>query len=163
MQKKYFNPNYWLERSNEKRLREWEKEMEEQAEWEAEYASLRIQDVAALDEYFRKFDNDLKYQTMEHKTEHDYEPSETYVKGFNEGYSIAKYLPEIAENLSDVLGNSERAKGFQLGRQEYLSEIEMEKVKDREMYPEFLLDDFQINRDDMEKEIDKDEVEPEID
>lgn len=98
---------------------------------------------------------------MEHTQE--YEPSSTYTKGFNEGYTIAKYMPDVAENLSDILGNSERAKGFQLGRQEYLSEIEMEQVKDREMYPEFLLDDFQVNRDDMEQEMDKDDMEPSID
>ncbi len=97
---------------------------------------------------------------MEHTQE--YEPSSIYTKGFNEGYTIAKYMPDVAENLSDILGDSERAKGFQLGRQEYLMEMDKDKSLDIDLYPDWLKDDHTINKDDIEKEKDKEDYEPEL-
>ncbi|MBS1773072.1 MAG: hypothetical protein JST82_09425 [Bacteroidetes bacterium] len=94
---------------------------------------------------------------MEHTQE--YEPSNTYTKGFNEGYTIAKYMPDVAENLSDILGDSERAKGFQLGRQEYLIEMDKDKSLDIDLYPDWLKDDYTINKDDLEKDRDKEDYE----
>jgi len=95
------------------------------------------------------------------ETQKEFEPSTTYVKGFNEGYAIAKYLPEAADTLSEILGNSERAIGFQQGRNEYIAEIE--KTKDMDIYPDWLKEGYSINMDDIEKGKDKDELEPEID
>ena len=95
---------------------------------------------------------------MEHTQE--YEPSSTYTKGFNEGYTLAKYMPDVAENLSDILGDSERAKGFQLGREEYLMEIDKNKTRDAELYPDWLRDDYNVNFNDIGK--DKDDLEPEL-
>jgi hypothetical protein len=60
-----------------------------------------------------------------------------YQKGFNEGYSIAKLAPEIAETLSKAQTQSERMKGFKDGRKEFL--LEKEKAKD--LMPGWLKDD----------------------
>lgn len=87
------------------------------------------------------------------------EPSTNYVKGFNEGYTIAKYLPDVADKLSDILGNSERAKGFQLGRTQYLLEAGKEKVKEPEKYPEWLKDSYSSNVREPEITKDKDDIE----
>jgi hypothetical protein len=45
-----------------------------------------------------------------------------YIKGFNEGYSISKEMPEIAEALSKAFGNSDRLNGFKDGRSELINE-----------------------------------------
>lgn len=50
-----------------------------------------------------------------------------YQKRFNEGYTIAKYMPELAEQLSIALKDNERGNGFRDGRNQYLTE----QVKDK--------------------------------
>ncbi len=58
-----------------------------------------------------------------------------YQKGFNEGYTIAKHMPELAEQLAKATGESLRGSGFQEGRNQFLSE----QVKER--YPSWLKGD----------------------
>ncbi len=50
-----------------------------------------------------------------------------YQKGFNEGYTMKKYLPEIADKLADAMGDSSRGLGFKDGRQELLVEQQRDK------------------------------------
>lgn len=50
-----------------------------------------------------------------------------YKKRFNEGYALAKYMPEVAEILAQSLKDNERANGFRDGRNQYLNE----QVKDK--------------------------------
>ncbi|MEA5426385.1 hypothetical protein [Arcicella lustrica] len=50
-----------------------------------------------------------------------------YIKGFNEGYVLAKHLPELSEQLSKTVLQSSRNMGFLDGRKEYQSE----KLKDK--------------------------------
>ncbi|PKK36805.1 hypothetical protein BWI96_10570 [Siphonobacter sp. SORGH_AS_0500] len=45
-----------------------------------------------------------------------------YIKGFNDSYLLAQHLPELAEKLSAIQGNSPRLQGMREGRQQYLSE-----------------------------------------
>jgi hypothetical protein len=42
-----------------------------------------------------------------------------YIKGFNEGYIIARDMPQLAEILAKVESNSERLKGLKAGREQY--------------------------------------------
>lgn len=53
--------------------------------------------------------------------------SPDYLTGFNEGYTISKYNPELASQLSKISVESERFTGFQEGREQYIKE----QVKDR--------------------------------
>ena len=62
-------------------------------------------------------------------------PHPEYLKGFNEGYLITKHLPDLADKLSGVLGDSLWGTGFQDGRQQLI----LEQVKDR--LPDWLKDD----------------------
>ena len=50
-----------------------------------------------------------------------------YQKRFNEGYTIAKYMPELAQQLTEAIKDREPDNGFQDGRNQYLSE----QVKDK--------------------------------
>jgi hypothetical protein len=52
-------------------------------------------------------------------------PSSEYLKGFNEGYILAKDNSELAEKLSKTKSNSERLLGFQDGHKTYV----LEKLK----------------------------------
>lgn len=45
-----------------------------------------------------------------------------YVEGFNQGYLIAKHLPELAGTLATVESQSSRMEGFRDGRKEYVLE-----------------------------------------
>ena len=45
-----------------------------------------------------------------------------YLKGFNEGYTIARHMPDLATQLSDVNIDTERGSGFQDGRKQYMAE-----------------------------------------
>lgn len=53
--------------------------------------------------------------------------SPDYQTGFNEGYTIAKYNPELSGQLSKISFESERLTGFQEGREQFIKE----QVKDR--------------------------------
>lgn len=45
-----------------------------------------------------------------------------YVKGFNEGYMLAKYAPELAEQLAKATGTGSRLEGAKDAHEVYLSE-----------------------------------------
>ncbi|ADB38000.1 hypothetical protein [Spirosoma linguale] len=72
-----------------------------------------------------------------------------YVKGFNEGYTIAQHMPELAEVLSKVKGKSDRLMGLQAGHKQYLNE-QIEQIrtnvphekKIRARLPDWLKNDF---------------------
>lgn len=80
-----------------------------------------------------------------------------YLKGFNDGYLIAQYEPELSEKLSKVEAVSQRIIGMQQGREQYLNE----QTKDKR--PLFLKDNQKaIEKDNLSKEKGKDKgLEPE--
>lgn len=45
-----------------------------------------------------------------------------YLKGFNEGYTIAQYMPELAAKLEAMKSESIRSQGFKAGREQYQTE-----------------------------------------
>ena len=45
-----------------------------------------------------------------------------YIRGFNEGYTIARHMPDLAEKLSTANKDSVRGTGFQDGRKQFLTE-----------------------------------------
>lgn len=55
---------------------------------------------------------------MEEKTENNPD----FIKGFNDGYIIAQYEPELAEKLSKIEAVSPRIVGMQQGRQQFIKE-----------------------------------------
>ncbi|MCP9750000.1 hypothetical protein [Ferruginibacter sp. HRS2-29] len=77
-----------------------------------------------------------------------------YLKGFNEGYSISKNLPELAEQFKSIEGNSHRLQGYKDGQTQY----QLERRK--ELFPSWLKSDQQILKEktkkEKSKEIDKD-------
>lgn len=54
--------------------------------------------------------------------------SPEYQKRFNEGYTIAKYLPELAQQLTEAMKGNESGNGFQDGRRQFLSEHVKDKI-----------------------------------
>ena len=62
-------------------------------------------------------------------------PQPDYLKGFNEGYLMAKHLPDLAEKLAKADNESVRHMGFRDGR----SQLTKEKEKTR--YPDWLKSD----------------------
>lgn len=54
--------------------------------------------------------------------------SADYLNGFNEGYTLAEHMPDVAEKVSKALGDGDRAKGFQDGRGQLLLEKTQEKL-----------------------------------
>lgn len=50
-----------------------------------------------------------------------------YQKRFNEGYTIAKYMPELARQLTEAMKDKE-PNGFQDGQRQYLSEQGKDKL-----------------------------------
>ena len=50
-----------------------------------------------------------------------------YLKGFNEGYTISQYQPELAEKLANIDSDFIRLAGFKDGRKQY----QAEQLKDR--------------------------------
>lgn len=51
-----------------------------------------------------------------------------YLEGFNNGYFLAKYEPELAEKLSKIQADSLHVKGLQQGREQFLKEQLQEKL-----------------------------------
>lgn len=56
------------------------------------------------------------------------ENMDLYIKGFNQGYMIAVYEPELSEKLSKTTGESSFIAGIKDGRQQYLDEKFQEKM-----------------------------------
>lgn len=55
-----------------------------------------------------------------------------YKQGFNEGYIIAKHLPDLSENLSHVKSNAPRVAGIHDGGKQFILE------QTRERHPAWL-------------------------
>ncbi|RYZ82763.1 MAG: hypothetical protein EOP04_21410, partial [Proteobacteria bacterium] len=51
-----------------------------------------------------------------------------YVKGFNEGYMLAKYAPDLAEQLAKATGTGSRLEGVKDAREVYLGEQREERL-----------------------------------
>ncbi|RYC66942.1 hypothetical protein EQG79_26555 [Spirosoma sordidisoli] len=51
-----------------------------------------------------------------------------YLKGFNEGYTIAQYQPDLAEKLASIDSDFIRLVGFKDGRNQYQKEQERERL-----------------------------------
>lgn len=51
-----------------------------------------------------------------------------FLKGFNDGYLIAQYEPELSEKLSKVEAVSPRIVGMQQGREQFIKEQLKEKL-----------------------------------
>jgi hypothetical protein len=54
--------------------------------------------------------------------------SQDYLTGFNEGYTIAKYNPELAGQLANVTQDNLRGTGFQQGHEQFLKEQTKERL-----------------------------------
>ena len=79
-------------------------------------------------------------------------PHPDYVTGFNEGYTIAQHMPELADQLSQAIGDTDRGQGFKSGREQFL-----EEMKDNRR-PSFLRSDRLSDLDkDTSKDIDKED------
>jgi len=79
-----------------------------------------------------------------------------YLKGFNEGYTLAQHMPDMVDSISKSLPDSERSNGFKAGQEQYRQELVKEKRptwlrRDR-------LDNLNHEKD-HDREIDRDERE----
>jgi hypothetical protein len=45
-----------------------------------------------------------------------------FIKGFNEGYLIAKHLPDLADSLAQVKNETPRIEGFRAGHEQFVRE-----------------------------------------
>ncbi|MGA0556801.1 hypothetical protein ACO2Q8_09135 [Larkinella sp. VNQ87] len=80
-----------------------------------------------------------------------------YLKGFNEGYTMAQYQPELAEKLAHIETDFIRAVAFRDGYQQY------HKEKTRERLPSWLKED-RFSKDTPSPDKDKTrDIEPEKD
>jgi len=85
-----------------------------------------------------------------------------YLKGFNEGYLLAKHMPELTESLKTVKGDGIRLQALHDGRNQYISE----QVRDK--LPSWLRKDRkELDRtvSDLDKGLSKDKgrsIEPEL-
>lgn len=66
---------------------------------------------------------------MEQEKENDLTPDPAFVQGMNEGYILAKYMPEVADGLYKIVSDSERIQGFKAGREEFMREKLTERMK----------------------------------
>jgi hypothetical protein len=78
-------------------------------------------------------------------------PDPKYVRGFNDGYLIAKNEPELSKMLKDMQDPAVYIEGFKNGVEEYTLE------KDKAMQPKWLRKDrlTSFNKD-VDKEIERD-------
>lgn len=80
-------------------------------------------------------------------------PSAEYLKGYNEGYLISKYMPSFSKSTILEKGTSERSKGFYGGVMEYDLEKKMAKnfpYLSKEQEPS--KEDYYKDRGDIDKE-----------
>lgn len=59
--------------------------------------------------------------------ENDEKVDPNFLKGFNEGYLMALYLPETADKLINMSDENPRNAGFKAGRDQLLAEREVNK------------------------------------
>jgi hypothetical protein len=60
-------------------------------------------------------------------------PTPEYIRGFNEGYLLAKESTELSDKLSSIKGESDRTKGFQDGRRQFVLDKAQEHRKNRSL------------------------------
>ncbi|MCK8491780.1 hypothetical protein M0L20_07940 [Spirosoma sp. RP8] len=86
-----------------------------------------------------------------------------YLKGFNEGYTMALYMPDFAEKIVSMDEDNSRNAGFKAGREQLLAEKQINK----NILPAWLrsnrYDDKDQQTPDKSKDQDKDlDIEPEM-
>ncbi len=85
-------------------------------------------------------------------------PDPAFIQGMNEGYYLAKYMPEVADGLYKIVSDSERIQGFKAGREEFMKEKLAERMKswesrEKKMDKDILRDkDLDKSIDDLERE-----------
>lgn len=62
----------------------------------------------------------------------DLELTPEYLKSFNDGYLIAKHMPELSEKLAGIKGHSPSLTGLKDGRDQFIHEFE------KDQYPAWL-------------------------
>jgi len=80
-----------------------------------------------------------------------------YIKGFNDGYVMAQYMPEIVQSLSQSKSSSEKMNGLKDGCNQYLKNVDKTNLpawlrKDRLSKFENKKDDFEKDKESFEKE-----------
>ena len=70
--------------------------------------------------------------------QHELTPSKDYIKGFNHGYSLQRYEPEIVKSITAGIKdkNSDYVIGIQDGKAEMILEMEREKYPNKKTIPE---------------------------
>lgn len=83
------------------------------------------------------------------------QPSPEYVVGFNQGWLMQQFEPQLTDKITPALSDSERSQGFKAGRDEFLLE------KEKERYPDWLKQDriSSLDKGDFEKDINTPEKE----
>lgn len=64
---------------------------------------------------------------MEHISQEEITPSGEYIKGFNEGYILAKYSTNFSKDNMPDMTQSDRSKGFNSGAIQYDVEKKLER------------------------------------
>ena len=67
--------------------------------------------------------------------EQEQEPQPDYVQGFNEGYFLAKELPQFAGDMAKHLPETDRSNGFRQGVEQY--NLDLSKDKQQTLQKEF--------------------------
>lgn len=55
------------------------------------------------------------------------DPQPDFVKGFNEGYLLARQMPELAEKIAGAATQSERSQGFKSGLEQFEHEQDLNR------------------------------------
>jgi hypothetical protein len=80
-----------------------------------------------------------------------------YLKAFNDGYLIAKHMPELSEKLAQIKGQTPQLTGMKDGRDQYVREFKKER------YPSWLRSDRFKSKDDApDKQKDKERDGPDL-
>jgi len=68
-----------------------------------------------------------KELTKNKDNEQEQEPDPQYVQGYNEGYFLAKELPQFAGDMAKHLPETDRSNGFREGVQQYSRDLSKDK------------------------------------
>lgn len=64
---------------------------------------------------------------MEHISQEEITPSDDYIKGYNEGYILAKYSANFSKDNMPNMPESDRSRGFNSGMMQYDVEKKLER------------------------------------
>lgn len=78
---------------------------------------------------------------MENRTE-EIEPHPDYVEGYNQGYFLAREIPQFATDMANYMPGTERGMGFGKGVEQYSRDLSKEKSRSLEK-------DFRDSRNDI--------------